>query len=741
MTSKPNIPPTATATDAPSSIQTNAFSIRSASTAKDSPTKQKMQISLLSFATTLLAAVIFPVGAMAQATHTNAQGAQTAVTDKTADSDRATAYYHLALAHTYAEMATTQGHPEYATRAIEEYKLALNADPSSPYLNNGLAELYYKTGKIRDAVLAAQDLLKKDPNNLDAHKLLGRIYLRSLGEGQQTGPEEKVLELSIGEYEKIVALAPKDIESRLLLGRLYSLNHDSVKAEAQFKAAQSQDPNSEEVVLNMARLYSDLGEIKRSIEVIEAVPDEDRTAQMEYVLGASYDQQKDTKKAVAAYRRSLDLESENLDVERALGQALLNDGQLDEALKIFQDITAGDPQDAQALLRISEIERHQGHYEVALADLKRAKALVPDSLEVSYNEALIQDALGHYDESTHILEKLVSQSEHANGAYSDQEKNNLSIFLERLAHVYHEQNMTKPAADTYGKMIALGGDYATTGYQGQVDVYRDAHKYKDALAIAQTAVQNSPKNRSLKLMLASQLIDIGKADEAIQTARSMLNGSPDDREVYMALAQMNTRLRRWKDAEDSLAKAEPLATKQDDKIYTGFLRGTLAERQKHYDQAEQQFRQILAQDPDNSMTLNYLGYMLADRGVKLEEALKLVRKAVDLDPQNGAYLDSLGWVYFKMGQYALSEENLRKAIERMSTDPTVHDHMAQLYEKTGRLKLAAAQWEIAVAQFAVSVPIDSEPGEMSKVQKKLETARIRLAKQEAQSPPKPEIEP
>ena len=67
----------------------------------------------------------------------------------------------------------------------------------------------------------------------------------------------------------------------------------------------------------------------------------------------------------------------------------------------------------------------------------------------------------------------------------------------------------------------------------------------------------------------------------------------------------------------------------------------------------------------------------------------MVQKAVQLDPQNGAYLDSLGWVYFKMGQYALAEANLRKASERIGQDPAVHDHLGELYEKTGRLKMAA----------------------------------------------------
>jgi tetratricopeptide (TPR) repeat protein len=139
------------------------------------------------------------------------------------------------------------------------------------------------------------------------------------------------------------------------------------------------------------------------------------------------------------------------------------------------------------------------------------------------------------------------------------------------------------------------------------------------------------------------------------------------------------------------------------------------------------------------MTLNYLGYMLADKGVRLNEALKLIRKAVDQEPMNGAYLDSLGWAYFKLGEYELAEENLRRAVERDQTDPTVHEHLGDLYEKTGRIRLAAAQWELSLAQYAKSPAVDVEPADLAKLQRKLETARVKLAKQEsATGPSKPE---
>jgi tetratricopeptide (TPR) repeat protein len=647
--------------------------------------------------------------------------------------NRAQAYYHYALAHSYEEMATTYGRPEYATRAIEEYKLALNADPESSYLNAHLAELYFQTGRVRDAISAAQDQIKKDPNNLEAHKLLGRIYLRSLGNMQNGEPSDQMLKLAIDEYVNIVHLEPNSTENRLLLGRLYTLNHDSAHAEEQFKAAQKIDPDSEDVVLNIAGLYSEQGDNKRAVQVLTALPDDDQTAKTLYALGQTYDQMKDTKNALAAYQKAIDLEPDNLDVERALAQAQLTDGQDDAALKSFKDVAAGDPSDAQSLLRISEIERRQGKYDDALATLKKAKDLVSDSLEINFNEALTYDALGQYDQATQILEKLVTDSEHVTGQYTDGEKNNRAIFLDRLANVYREQEKTDQAVATYQKMADMGGEYVLRGYQNIVDVYRDAHQYDKATQASRDAVTKLAKDkdseRDAKLMLALQLVDTGKPDEGIALAKGMLNGSADDRSVDLRLAEIYTRLKRWKEADEAIDKADALSTKSDDKVYIYFLRGTLEERQKHYDEAEVQFRKLLDIDPNNALTLNYLGYMLADRGVRLNEALGMIKKAVQFDPQNYAYLDSLGWAYYKMGQYNLAEENLTRAVARNSTDPTVHDHLGEVYEKTNRLKLAAAQWEQSLNQYARTVPADADPGDVSKVQKKLDSARVRLAKE------------
>jgi tetratricopeptide (TPR) repeat protein len=655
------------------------------------------------------------------------------------DLDRALAYYHLAIAATYEDDAISEGRPDDVTHAVEEYKLALNADPNSPQLNNALADLYFRTGSVRQAESTAKNLLKTSPNDIAAHRLLGRIYLRDLGESENSGsaaaapPSGDVLGQAIAEFEKIVALDPNSVEDRMVLGQLYTVKHEPQKAEEQFKTAQAIEPDSEDVILNLARLYAESGDMQHSVKVIEDVPESDRTAKMEFTLGAAYDQLKRSKDAIAAYQRAEDMEPGDPRTIEALAEALLNSDQDDEALKQYQQLAEADPENNEALIHISEIQRRQHKYEDALATIEKALKVDPTSLEAGYNQGLLLDVLGRFSDAEQAYKTMLEQPAvfHANGAYTEEEKNNRSIFLERLGAIYLEQNKVADAVATYQKMVDLGGDNAVRGYQGEVDAYHQDHQFDKAIEISRKAVEANPKNRDLKLMLAGELADQDKPDDGVAMAKSLLNNTPDDRSVWLAIGQMNIRLRRWKDAEDAFDKAEPLTTKNEDRTYLLFLRGELADREKRMDQAEQFFRQALDIDPKNAMTLNYLGYMFADKGIRLTEALKDISQAVDQEPMNGAYLDSLGWVYFKLGQYELAEDNLRQAVNRDQTDPTVHEHLGDLYEKTGRIRLAAAQWELSVAEFAKSSPADVEPGDPAKVQKKLESARVRLAKEDS----------
>jgi tetratricopeptide (TPR) repeat protein len=670
-----------------------------------------------------------------------AAGAQFAAKGKTPD--RAAAYYHFALAHMYEEQVATYGRSELATKAIEEYRAAIDADPTSAYLTSGLAELYAKTGRIRDAVVEAQDIIKRNPNNLEARRLLGRIYLRSLGDMQAGSGSESVLKLAIDQYEQIIRLQPDSMDDHLLLGRLYRLNNDLQKAENEFKTAVKLQPGSEEAVTTLAYLYNELGDTARATQVLSSVPNAERSAKLYSALGYTYEQQKQYKNAVEAYRHAIELDRDNLDAIRGLAQNLLNDGQADAALQQYKVIADANPEDAQTYVRIAEIYRKQGKFDVALDNLKKAESMVQDSVEVPYNIAAIYQAQGRYDEAIPIMRDLLKKSEKPEGKYSTGEKSNRAVFLERLGSIYRDQGNNQAANDIFRQIIALGGDEnIERGYQQIIDTWREAKEWQKATDTAKEAVQKLPGSRDLKLVLASQQADMGEADKALKDVRAMLKGdansssssNSDDRQVYIALAQMNTRLRRFSDAEQALDKAEQLSSKADDKEYVWFLRGSTFEREKRYAEAEEQFKKVVASDPEHASALNYLGYMLADQNTKLEEALGYIKRAVDLDPVNGAYLDSIGWAYFRLGKYELAEENLLKASQKINTDPTVHDHLGDLYQKTGRLKLAAIHWERALSEWNRTIASEVDPADQARVQRKLDSAKMKLAREEGAKP-------
>src|ERR1700680_4159879 len=75
--------------------------------------------------------------------------------------DKASAYYHYALAHMYAEQASMLGNRgDFVNKAIENYKDAIKADPTAAMLSEELSDLYVQSGRLREAQTDAEEVLK-----------------------------------------------------------------------------------------------------------------------------------------------------------------------------------------------------------------------------------------------------------------------------------------------------------------------------------------------------------------------------------------------------------------------------------------------------------------------------------------------------------------------------------------------------------------------------------------------------
>jgi len=680
-----------------------------------------------------LGLVLGAPGAVAQE---NASGSEQDAYSQADQSKRAEAYYNFTMGHLSEEQYELTGRSEIATQAIDYYKKALALDPGAPAIIERLAETYAKSQRIRDAVLEAQNALKADPNNLAAHRLLARIYIRTLGDLDASTGQKETINRAIEQLNEILRLDPNDTESALWLARLYRFQNEHSKAEGALRGILKRDPDSEAALEQLSQLLLDQGRANDAIALLEQAAGRSPSSGLADLLGDAYAQTHNYAKAEKAYRKAVEDDPDDASHRRGLAQTLLSEEKYAEALEQFKKLTELEPDASESYLRMSQIYRHMNQLDKAEASLQEAKQRAPGSLEVLYNEALLYDAQGRYDEGIQVLSDAIAGIKAQSSGVSN--PNALGILYEQLGRVYRDKEDYPNALRTFEELLKLGPDEQRRGRMLLIDTFRANRDIDHALAETRKAMDTDPKDQDLQVTYAMLLGEKGQTEDAAKVLRGMLHGNDSDREVYLNLAQVQERGRRFADAEQSASSAEQLSRKPGEKEMAWFVLGAIYERQKKYDQAEEQFRKALQVNPHNAAVLNYYGYMLADRGIRLEEATSLIKRAVAEESANGAYLDSLGWAYYKQNRLAEAEEYMRKAVDRAGHDPTILDHYGDVEAKLGRSERAAELWEKALAEWQKSLPADYEADKVAELDKKLKNMKRRLAQKASAGESKPQ---
>ncbi len=641
--------------------------------------------------------------------------------------DRSSAYYHYSLGHMYADLASINGSSEYIRKAIENYKLAIKEDPQTPMIAEELSDLYIQTGRLREMQSDAEEALKANPNDVNAHRMLGRIFTRQIGDSQERRVDEAMLKKAIDEYRKITSLDPKDSDSWIMLGRLEKVAQNSVEAQNAYKKALEIDPDNEDALTGLAMVYADLGDSTSAAELLKKLAAKNPTPRSLQALAAAYEQMREYSLAAETLKRTLEMSPPNaVDLKRSMAADLRKAQKFQEALKVYQDLVAEEPNDAESYLRMSNIYTQLRDFPKARAAEDKARAIEPNNLEVRYNDVSILESEGKTADAIQRLKEILDTTAKKN--YSREDRENRILLLERLSGLYRMNDQTEQAADALRQIGELDHEKDAMIAAEIVDTYRLGKDFAKAQKESDAAMKKWPDDRTLRIVRATLLADMGQVDAAAADMKALMDGK-GDRQMYLTLAQIYDKGRKFDDEAKALDAADKLAASKEEKEDVWFQRGAMFEKMKKIDLAEAEFRKILEVNPESAPTLNYLGYMLADRNVKLTEALELVTKALDMDPNNGAYLDSIGWVYFKLNRLPEAEENLRQALLRTPRDATVHDHMGDVLLRESKVKEAIAQWQLSLQEFEAGAPGDAEPGDIAKVRAKLENAKVRLAKE------------
>jgi tetratricopeptide (TPR) repeat protein len=655
--------------------------------------------------------------------------AAAAQSGKSADVDQhAEAYYDFALGHYYQQEYEATSRSEDANRAIEFYKKAYALDPNSQQISEELAEIYFQSQHIPNAVQEAQSVIGKDPDNLPARRLLARIYVRMLGDMSDLSGQRDTLARAAEQYREIMRLDPADTDASLWLARLYRLQNDHDKAEVVLRTLLAREPENENAVEQLTQLLLDEGKSQEAIASLKGILDRAPTARLWDLYGDAYTQIHDLANAEKAYQKAAEAQPGDINHRRGLAQTLLNENKYPQALEQFRRLVEMDPDDPNNYLRLAEIYRQLMQLDKAEQNVLLAKQRAPGNLEVIYYESSIYQTQGRFDDAIRVLSDAVTAVK-TQSEFTPSRRRTLAILYQQLGQLYREVSNYNAAVNTFEEMLRLGPEEDRRARVMIIETYRAARDVPKALDASRKAIEAYPKDRAIRTTQALLLGENAQTDQAVSQLRQLLDGSAADFEIQLDIAQVNQQGHHWPEAEQAVHEAEKFAPQASDKETTGFLLGAIFERQKKYDQAEEQFRQVLKANPRNAAVLNYYGYILADRGIRLDEAADMIKRAVAEDPSNGAYLDSLGWVYFKQGKYSDAEESLRKAVSREGHDPTILSHLGDCYAKTGKDSLAEAQWQKSADEWRRVLPGEFEPDKLAEVEQKISALKRRLAQQ------------
>lgn len=224
-------------------------------------------------------------------------------------------------------------------QAIREYQESLRILPTDSKTLNNLGNAYMRQNQFQQAQAFYLKALDLDPTFVDAHRNLAQSYFR---QGQ--------IDKAMVQIRAALTLAPENGENYLLQGRLFLDIKDLMAAQESFQKALLYDPSLTAARIELGNTYLDLNRIEWAIEEYSTAArvNDSMAVHAWFGLARAYHEEKRYPDEIAAYQQVLLLDSENTAALQNLGNAFLENDQLEEA--------------ARAYLKAIQISPHSGLY-------------------------------------------------------------------------------------------------------------------------------------------------------------------------------------------------------------------------------------------------------------------------------------------------------------------------------------------------------------------------------------------
>jgi tetratricopeptide (TPR) repeat protein len=341
------------------------------------------------------------------------------------DPDNGVAHYHLGLA------LDQLGNP---SRALEEWRAAVRLRPDLIEAQRALATGAMREGDMATLEQTATQIISLQPTSPDGYAMRA---LSKINRKQFAAADEDV--------KKAINVAPQSAVGYLQLGNLKLVQKQYPDAAAAYQQALDHDPVSHDALDGLMNTYLAQNQMDKAISVANAQIAKSPNSSAFYdLLGTTlFNNKKDLDGAEAAFKKSAELDKNNADALLKLGQVQAAKGSPDQAIATYQQAIKDNPREASFYIFTGEL------YE-SKQDWNHAKDAYQKALEIKPENPLASNNLAY----------VMMQS----GGNVD-----MALSLARTAR--RGMPDSPDAADTLGWVL-----YQKGAYQSAVDLFQEALK-------------------------------------------------------------------------------------------------------------------------------------------------------------------------------------------------------------------------------------------------------------------------
>ena len=395
---------------------------------------------------------------------------------------------------------------------------------------------------------------------------------------------------------------------------------------------------------------------------------------------------------------------------RMRASALLDQGQIDDAIGLLREALGDQPRSVELMLLLAVAYERSGSIELAAkqySDAMRVSNVAP-APALDYVGFLVRR--GRSTEAEEVLNQLTSRS-----------PDNVEA-LSTLAQIRLNRRNWAGARETAEAIRKLGGKpgladqiigAASAGqenYQHSVTAltqaynanpgesglmfslvrsYVMANQPEKADAFLNDVLSKDPANPEAYVLKGLLQMAGNRPDEAVQTFKAAIKANPKSPAGYRALADLRVKQKNFDGAlgvlrdglrEDPTSSQLQLAYAEALEI-SGDIEGALAT-----------YEGMLKEQPGSLIVINNLSSLLADhRGdeASLDRAAKLAQGLARSEvPQ---FKDTLGWIASRRGDYKAAIPLLEGAVAALPANATVRYHLGATYLKAGEAEKGSTE--------------------------------------------------